>query len=74
MRGKKETIREKKTTKRQGTKGGAGECVCGGVLLRRMMLSVKSIPQLGDLAFNIWLAQIFLFSSNGKHSDKRHLH
>lgn len=70
MRGKKETIREKKTTKRQGTKGGGGV----GVSLRRMMLSVKSIPQLRDLAFNIWRAQIFLFSSNGKRSDKRHLH
>lgn len=41
---------------------------------RLMMFSIKFIFQLWDRALNIWLAQIFLFSLNGKHSDKWHLH
>lgn len=32
------------------------------------------ISQLWNLALHIRLAQIFLFSSNGKHSDKWRLH
>lgn len=37
---------------------------------RCVMLSIKFISQLRDLALDVRLAQIFLFSSNGKHSDK----
>lgn len=40
----------------------------GRMRTRCTMLSIGVISQLWDLAVNIWLAQIFLFSSDGKHS------